>query len=692
MRSIVRGMIGKTLGHYKLLEELGHGGMGTVYKARDLALDRIVVVKVLSPDLMADAEARRRFWREARLASALDHPNICTIYGIEEAEGYSFIVMQYIEGKTLKKLIGGRPLRLEGLLSIALQAADALATAHAQGVIHRDIKSANIMVTERGQVKILDFGLAKLIERSRGVEATAELTQVGATLGTPSYMSPEQARGERVDHRSDIFSFGVVLYEMATGRVPFKGESRVETMHAVIHERARSVRELNPRIPPSLAAIIERAIEKDPNDRYQTMADLLADLRSVAVEAGLVARVPDGVLAPYVPAGQLTRLRAWWQRLRWFTERGRRERTSPSDARASASVEFSLIQGPRRALAILPFRNLSGHPEDEVYSRSLAEHLTTELAKFKTVTVRSASLLGGEGDRLEDPRRIGRRLQVDAVLTGAVFRSGERVRVTAQLLDARSGDILWSEKIDSQVEDALALQDRISQKVIEGLTAGAAPVNPLELVRDEDEAVRTDAVRMLAFSRDPRAIPVLVEMLADPSLAVKAAALEALVRKGSAAVGPTIERLTEALDAGDVVTARFAAKALGLIGDATVAPVLRELLASEDRFVVAEIALALGRLRDHEAVPRLLEMLAIEDRNVRFAIVSALGQIADLRARAALEDCLRDDDEGVRAQARWALARLRRASGAWENPPCSRGEGEVRSAKDRDRVGPSPVP
>jgi len=684
-------MIGKTLGHYKLLEELGHGGMGTVYKARDLALDRIVVVKVLSPDLMADPEARRRFWREARLASALDHPNICTIYGIEEADGYSFIVMQYVEGKTLKRLIGGRPLRLESLLSIALQAADALATAHARGIIHRDIKSANIMVTERGQVKILDFGLAKLIERARGMETapTAELTQAGATLGTPSYMSPEQARGERADHRSDIFSFGIVLYEMATGRVPFKGESRVETMHAVIHEPARPVRELNPKIPPALAALIARAIAKDPNDRYQAMAELLADLRQVAVEAGLAARVPDGIMTPYVPTGRPTRLWRLWQRLRRFAEWGRRERTFPSDARASASMEFSLVEGPRRALAILPFRNLSGHPEDDVYGRSLAENLATELAKFKTVTVRPASWLGREGDRFEDPRRIGRQLQVDALLTGAFFRSGERVRVTAQLLDARSGDILWSEKVDSHVADVLALQDRISQKVIEGLTAGAPPVNPLDLVRDEDEAVRTDAVRMLAFSRDPRAIPALVEALADPSLAVKAAALEALVRKGSAAVGPTIERLTEALDTGDVVTARFAAKALGLIGDATVAPVLRELLASEDRFVVAEIALALGRLRDREAVPRLVEMLGTEDRNVRFAVVSALGQIADERARAALEECLRDEDEGVRAQARWALARLRRVTGAWEPSPC---EGnEAGSAEDRNPVEPSPT-
>jgi serine/threonine protein kinase len=660
MRSTVRGMVGKTLGHYKLLEELGHGGMGTVYKARDLALDRIVVVKVLSPDLMADAEARRRFWREARLASALDHPNICTIYGIEEAEGYSFIVMQYVEGKTLKRLIGGRPLRLESLLSIALQVADALTTAHARGIIHRDIKSANIMVTERGQVKVLDFGLAKLMEQARGAEATADLTQMGATLGTPSYMSPEQARGERVDHRSDIFSFGIVLYEMATGRVPFKGESRVETMHAVIHERARPVRELNPRIPPRLATLIERALEKDPDARYPTMAEVLAELKRVAVELGLLARVPDGVMAPYIPANRPSRLRMLWQKVRGLAGRGRRERTVSEDAHAP--LEFSLTEGPRRALAILPFRNLSGHPEDDVYGRSLAESLTTELAKFKTVTVRPASLLGKEGDRWDDPRRTGRQLQADAVLTGAFLRSGERLRVTAQLLDARTGDILWSEKIDSRVEDILALQDRISQRVIEGLTAGVRPVNPLELVRDEDEAVRTDAVRMLTFSRDPRAIPVLVDALADPSLRVKEAALEALVRKGSVAVGPTIKRLMDALDAGDVVTARFAAKALGLIGDGTIAPVLRELLASEDRFVVSEIALALGRLRDSAAVPRLLEMLAIEDRNVRFAVVSALGQIADARAQAALEECLRDEDEGVRAQARWALARLRQGA------------------------------
>ncbi len=663
-------MAGKTLGHYKLLEELGHGGMGTVYKARDLTLDRIVVVKILLPDLMADAEARRRFWREARLASALDHPNICTIYGIEEADGYSFIVMQWVEGRTLKQLISGRPLRLESVLSIALQVADAIATAHARGIIHRDIKSANVMVTPRGQAKVLDFGLAKLVEKPPPVETghLTELTQGGATLGTPSYMSPEQARGERVDHRSDIFSFGVVLYEMATGRLPFKGKSRVETMHAVIHERPRPVRDLNPRLPPRLAAIIERAIQKNPDDRYPSMADLLADLKQVAVEVGLMARVPDGVTAPYISADPATRFRTVIRRLAhvggYFGRLWRRGDALSGQTPASTGREFSLIEGPRRTLAILPFRNLGDHPEDEIYGRSLAENLTTELAKFKTVTVRPASMLGGERPR--DPRRIGRELQVDAVLTGAFLRSGERLRVTTQLLDARSGDILWSEKIDSRVEDILTLQDHISQRVIEGLMGEGRPVNPLQLIRDEDEAVRTDAVRMLAFSRDCRAVAALADALADPSLRVKAAALEALVRKGSSAVGPTIERLMEALDTGDAVTARFAAKALGVIGDGTIAPILRELLASEDPFVVSEIALALGRLRDSAAVPRLIELLGVEDRNVRFAVVSALGHIADAQARAALEECLRDEDEGVRAQARWALARIGRRAGLAE--------------------------
>src|SRR5690349_13680565 len=253
--------MGKEISHYRLEEELGQGGMGRVYKAQDTTLSRTVVLKLLAPELVAENASRQRFLREARLASALDHPNICTIYEIAEYDSQYFIAMQYVPGKTLKKLIASKPFSMDSVLSIGLQIGDALAAAHAKGIIHRDIKSSNIIITPRGQAKVLDFGLAKLLdEKGRGAEsqfAYDELTKHGTPLGTPTYMSPEQARGERVDHRSDIYSFGVVLYEMATGRLPIKGNTTVDTLHAVLHQTHKPALEVNPAVPPDLSSILD---------------------------------------------------------------------------------------------------------------------------------------------------------------------------------------------------------------------------------------------------------------------------------------------------------------------------------------------------------------------------------------------------------------------------------------------------
>src|SRR5215467_4826244 len=275
----------RTISHYRLEQELGRGGMGRVYKAFDLSLNRTVVLKLLDADLGREAASRNRFLREARLASALDHPNICTIHEIAEWQDQHFIAMQYLPGKTLKRVIGSRPVPLDTLLPIAIQVADAIAMAHSRGIVHRDIKSSNIIITPRGQAVILDFGLAKLlIEKEQGLPvAETELTQRGVPLGTPSYMSPEQARLERVDHRSDIFSFGVVLYEMATGRLPFKGKSTIETMNSVIHDNHATATELNDKIPPQLAAVINLALAKKPGDRYQSIKEVQEDLRQVAL-------------------------------------------------------------------------------------------------------------------------------------------------------------------------------------------------------------------------------------------------------------------------------------------------------------------------------------------------------------------------------------------------------------------------
>ncbi|HKP13022.1 MAG TPA: serine/threonine-protein kinase, partial [Blastocatellia bacterium] len=292
-----------TISHYQLEEELGAGGMGRVHKAYDTTLDRTVVLKLLAPDLVAEDESRKRFLREARLASALDHPNICTIYEIAEVGSQYFIAMQYVQGKTLKRVINGRPLSLDTVFSVGLQVADALAAAHAKGIVHRDIKSSNIIITPRGQAKVLDFGLAKLLsDKERAAQSEQdELTRVGAPLGTPNYMSPEQAKGERADHRSDIYSFGVVLYEMATGKLPFKGQTNVDLMHAVIHDSFKPAKALNDKLPPELSDIIDRALAKRPGDRYQTMQQMLEDLQrlSVAVRFG-ATNIPDGIVTPYI--------------------------------------------------------------------------------------------------------------------------------------------------------------------------------------------------------------------------------------------------------------------------------------------------------------------------------------------------------------------------------------------------------
>ncbi|HSE97842.1 MAG TPA: protein kinase, partial [Blastocatellia bacterium] len=311
---------GDHIAHYEIIEQVGSGGMGEVYLAQDTRLGRKVALKLLPPSLTADAQLRARFFREARLASALDHPNVCAIHEVGQSSSLLFIAMQYVEGDTLKQIIGSRPMKLDALLSIGLQTADALAAAHDLGIIHRDIKSTNIIVTPRGQVKVLDFGLAKLVDDGgrAGVSAgeaglKSGLTRTGAVMGTPQYMSPEQARGERVDHRSDIFSLAIVLYEMASGEVPFKEKSQAETMNAVINEPHTPVTEFNKDIPAGLSAVIDRALAKEPADRYQSMGEMLADLRQVGRTVGLIGSSDSqGAVIPYVPPGRRAAGRRLW--------------------------------------------------------------------------------------------------------------------------------------------------------------------------------------------------------------------------------------------------------------------------------------------------------------------------------------------------------------------------------------------
>ena len=479
--------------------------MGRVHKAYDTTLDRTVVLKLLAPDLIAEDESRRRFLREARLASALDHPNICTIYEIAEVDNQYFIAMQYVQGKTLKRVINGRPLSLDSLFSIGLQVADALAAAHAKGIVHRDIKSSNIIITPRGQAKVLDFGLAKLLsdkERAAQTEAD-ELTRVGSPLGTPNYMSPEQARGERADHRSDIYSFGVVLYEMATGRLPFKGQTNIDLMHAVIHDAFKPAKEVNDKLPQELSAIIDQALAKKPGDRYQTMQQMLEDLQRVSISVRYGgSSVPDGIVTPYVlPKKQSGRgsISVFVNRLfgRNLPVDSHPSQISQPSPRESAAADFSLMSGPRRQLAVLPFRNLSGDAQADFYGMSLADSLITELAKVKSVTVIPSSRIAKYQNNSIDPAQVRTELGAEVVLMGNFLKAGERLRVTAQLVDSTSGVILWSEKIDADSTDALAIQDRISQRIIAGVSGGQTPVDPTQLLKDDNEAIRVDAVLAL---------------------------------------------------------------------------------------------------------------------------------------------------------------------------------------------------
>jgi serine/threonine protein kinase len=661
----------RTISHYELQEELGRGGMGQVYSAYDSMLDRKVVLKLLAPELMSEEDSRKRFLREARLASALDHPNICTIFEIAEIDSRYFIAMQYVAGKTLKKVIGGKPLSLDSLFSIGLQIGDALAAAHAKGIVHRDVKSGNIIITPRGQAKVLDFGLAKLLtakNRAERIEAQAEeLTRMGAPLGTPAYMSPEQAKGERADHRSDIFSFGVVLYEMATGRLPFKAKSSVDVMHAVLHEPHKPVIELNASLPTDLSTIIDHAMAKRAADRYQSMQAMLDDLQRLGVALRFGAQgVPDGVTTPFA----LPRRRSSLSFISRFLPHKRSVAVSSGEgktiSRSEASgQDFSLTSGAkssgtRKSLAVLPFRNLSGDSQSDFYALSLADGITVELAKVGSLTLMPSSALTRYQDKAIDAARVRSELGVDMVLMGNFLKAGERLRVTAQLIDAIGGAIVWSEKIDADSEDALQIQDRISQRIISGLSRGQAPVDPTQLLKDESEEIRSDAVRTLEFSHDPRALSALVEALRDPSLKVKAAAIQAIVKMGEDATGPVIRLLNDAIDDRDNLTARYAAKALGLIGDNSISSVLIELLNSDDKFVACESALALGRLGESKAVPELMTLLDQPNGNLRFAAAEALGQICDPISRAALQRRLSDEDEGVRAKARWALSRFRK--------------------------------
>ena len=487
-------LTGRTLGHYRVVEKIGAGGMGVVYRAEDTHLDRSVAVKVLSADAVADPERKRRFAQEARSASALNHANIIHIYDIDTAEGTDFIAMEFVRGQTLDQVIGRDGLDTRQAVKCAVQIADALAAAHSAGIVHRDLKPANIMVTDKGVVKVLDFGLAKLTDTSQDggfstTRAASPVTEHGMIVGTVAYMSPEQAEGKTVDARSDIFSFGAVLYEMVTGRRAFAGDSTVGTLAAILHQEPAP----NERIPPELETIIGRCLRKDPNRRSQHMGDVALALQDLAdAKHTPVSPMPA---APPSQDRDLTPRRArrrWWAAAAMLCAvlaaalvlwRVPALRSRLTGARESA---------PIRSIAVLPFENLSGNPEQEYFVDGMTDAVTTELGKVsgfdKVSAWQSMKLYKKTTKPLGE---IAREVNVDALVLGVVLREGNRVRISPKLFRITPEKQLWASSYDRELREVLSLQSEVAQAIAREVgvsIAGRQPGPPAAIASVNPEA------------------------------------------------------------------------------------------------------------------------------------------------------------------------------------------------------------
>jgi eukaryotic-like serine/threonine-protein kinase len=468
-------MLGQTVSHYRILGKLGGGGMGVVYEAEDLKLGRHVALKFIPENLAGDSKSLERFTREARAASILNHPNICTIHGIEDNNGHPFIVMERLEGESLKQCINGQQMPIDRVLDISIQIADALAASHAKGIIHRDIKPANIFLTPTGQVKVLDFGLAKLVHNVGpdvdGAAADLSLTAVGVIPGTAVYMSPEQARSEEIDFRSDLFSLGVVMYEMSTGKKPFSGKNSLMTLNSVLHDKPVPPGELNPQMPVELEGIIGKAMEKDREDRYQSATQIKADLQVLKRET------ESGQIKSSLHSGRLrvaSKTFGHTSNSRWlYWLLGGTAALLLTVLAAVGAYWFkhrSLANAElQNAIAVLPLQNINGDYSVEYLRFALADELTSVLSYARSLDVRPSSVTRRFVEPDLDPRKVGQQLHVGRLLTGHFMRQGENLTVTLEAIDASDDRLLWQANVTAPVNDLISLQNQLTTQVQQGL-------------------------------------------------------------------------------------------------------------------------------------------------------------------------------------------------------------------------------